>query len=513
LYDRNRIKGRCRPRTERGHDPHLLAEPRKDRAMSANDPKLSAYYDGAWQVASGPEVEVINPADESVLSRPNSATAADVHSAVESANAARRAWARTPSIERGRHLRAMADVLRRHRDELAQTISREVGKQIGVAEFEVDMSIAFLAYNAEWDRRLEGETLPGDVAGETIQLLHEPVGVVAAICAWNFPLAVLCRKLGPALITGNTVVVKPSEIAPLSTMLLFRYFHNELELPPGVLNLVTGAGETGKALVDDPLTSMITFTGHRDTGKAIMAVASTRLARVALELGGKAPAIVWRDADMELAVGAIIAARHINSGQVCTSAERVLVHEDIHDQFVDAYSSAVAKLVVGDPSMTADLGPLASAQQLAKTEAALDRALQEGARLVTRATTPNGPGYWFAPAVLADVNGGMAIMRDEVFGPITPIQSISSFNEAITAANDSQYGLSAYLFSRDYSTVMQTVADLEFGEIYVNRSIGESVHAHHSGYRESGIGGEDGKWGLRRYTQVKTVYHHFGQSA
>jgi lactaldehyde dehydrogenase/glycolaldehyde dehydrogenase len=473
----------------------------------------SLYLGGGWRPSAGPPVDVFDPADGQVLASVPSATADEVHAALVAAKTAQRGWARTPSVVRGGYLRAMADVLRRHKNDLADLIVGEVGKPARQAADELDFAIGFLSYSAEWDRRLEGETLPGDVAGELIQLSHAPVGVVAAICPWNFPLAVLCRKLGPALITGNTVVVKPSEISPLSTMEMFRLLDSELDLPPGVINLVTGAGRTGQWMVEDPVTSMVSFTGHRDTGKAIMAIAAGNLTRVALELGGKAPAIVWRDADLEIAVPAIVAARHTNSGQVCTAAERVFVHEDLYGQFLDAYVSAVQQLRVGHPAGEVDMGPMASAQQLAKTELAVRVAVSEGAQVLTGGGTPDGTpggGYWFAPTVVSGVRPEMSIMREETFGPVTPVLPVSSLDQAVELSNDSRYGLSAYVFSRDYQSVMRSVEELEFGEIYVNRTLGESIHAHHAGYRESGIGGEDGKWGLLRYTQVKTAYHHYG---
>jgi lactaldehyde dehydrogenase / glycolaldehyde dehydrogenase len=472
------------------------------------------YIGGAWRRAAGAPIEVIDPADEQVLATVPSATAADVHQALTAARAAQPAWARTSSVVRGQYLRAVADLIRAHRDRLAALIVSEVGKPAAQAAGEVDFAAGFLSYNAEWDRRLEGETLPADGPGELIQLSHAPVGVVAAICPWNFPLAVLCRKLGPALVTGNAVVVKPSEISPLSTIELFRLIDAELDLPPGVLNLVTGAAETGQALVEDVTTAMVSFTGHRDTGKAIMALAARNLTRVALELGGKAPAVVWRDADLDVAVPAIIAARHVNSGQVCTSAERVFVHEDLYEPFLDAYVAAARKLTIGHPSGPVDMGPLASARQLAKTTLAVQTAISQGAELVTGGAAPADAslsrGYWYAPTVLRNVRPDMTVMREETFGPVTPVFAVSSAEQAISLANDSRYGLSAYVFSRDYQTVMRAVEELQFGEIYINRTLGESIHAHHAGYRESGIGGEDGKWGLLRYTQIKTAYHHYG---
>jgi len=472
------------------------------------------YIEGAWRAASGPEIDVYDPRDESVLATVSSATAQEVHAALAAARAAQRDWARRPAAERGAYVRAAADLVHRERDRLARLVSEEVGKPLAQAYGEIDFAEGFLRYNAEWDRRLEGEILPGDSAGETIHLLRVPLGVVAAICPWNFPLAVLCRKLGPALVTGNTIVIKPSEISPLSTIAFVELLDEHLDLPKGVVNLVTGAGETGRALVDDPQTSLVSFTGHRDTGKEVMARAAARLTRVSLELGGKAPAIVWKDADLDLAVPAILAARHTNCGQVCTAAERVLVHRELLEPFTERYVAAAKALRVGDPLDGSDLGPLVSAAQFEKTSAAVALARREGAQVLLGGGRPEGSdyesGYWFAPTVLRNVTPAMSVMIEETFGPVTPILGIESLEEAWNIANASRYGLSAYVFSRDYGTVMRTVNELDFGEIYVNRTLGESIHAHHAGYKESGIGGEDGKWGLLRYTQVKTAYHHYG---
>jgi lactaldehyde dehydrogenase/glycolaldehyde dehydrogenase len=455
-------------------------------------------------------IDVLDPTDGSVLASVPSSSPEEVEQALRAARDAQRGWARTTPMERGALIRSLADVIADNREHLAELVCREVGKPLSQARGEVDFAESYLRYNAEWDRRLEGEILPGDVPGEQIHLLRVPVGVVVAICPWNFPLAVLCRKIGPALVTGNTVVIKPSEISPLSTQELLRLAAERVAVPEGVVNVVYGGRETGRALVDSPLTSLVSFTGHRDTGKEVMVRASEHLTRVSLELGGKAPAIVWRDADLDLAVEAIVAARHTNAGQVCTSAERVLVHRDVLEPFTERYVAAVEALTVGDPMDDVDMGPLASAAQLAKTQTALQGALADGARVVGQGRVEAGGGYWHAPAVLRDVQPRMAIMVEETFGPITPIVGVDSLDEALAQANDSRYGLSAYLFSRDYPTIMRAVDELDSGEIYINRTLGESVHAHHTGYKESGIGGEDGKWGLLRYTQVKTAYHHHG---
>jgi lactaldehyde dehydrogenase / glycolaldehyde dehydrogenase len=476
----------------------------------------SSYVDGRWQGPSGVPLPVMNPATGRPLATLATATAEDVHRALAVAGKAQRGWAALPAVRRGDLLRAMADVLVAHRGLLAGTLVDEVGKPLAQAGAEVDFAVDFLRYNAGWDRKLEGQILAGDSPGEVVNLLRAPVGVVAAICPWNFPLAVFFRKVAPALVTGNAVVAKPSEVAPLTILLAVRLIDEALELPAGVLNVVTGGPETGVALVESELTAMVSFTGHRDTGKRVMATAARNLTRVSLELGGKAPAIVLRDADLDLAVKAIVAARHTNCGQVCTSAERVFVHEDVVEEFTHRYVAAVDALVVGDPSAGADVGPMVSAAQLAKTREIVDSTVESGAVIVSsrdRANPATGEfaaGYWFPPTVLRGVTADMRVMTDETFGPVTPILAVSSLDEALALANDSRYGLSAYVFSRDYGSVMRAVNELEVGEIYVNRTLGESVHAHHAGVKESGIGGEDGRWGILEYTHVKTVYHRYG---
>ncbi|GAB3061600.1 aldehyde dehydrogenase family protein [Intrasporangium mesophilum] len=473
------------------------------------------YVAGTWRgAADDGTLDVLNPADESVIGTVAAATSTDVGAAVTAAVAAQQAWARVPIVERGDALRRLADLIEADTDRFARLLVTEVGKPLPEALAEVGFAVEFLRYNARWDRILSGDILAGDSPGEVIHLLRVPLGVVAAICPWNFPLAVLCRKLAPALLTGNTVVVKPSEVTPLTALELVRLVDEHLDLPAGTVNLVSGGPAVGAELVANPGIAMVSFTGHRDTGKAVMRSAADNLTRVALELGGKAPAIVLRDADLDVAVPAILRARHTNSGQVCTSAERVLVHRDLVEPFVERYVAAAEALVVGNPSGTVDMGPMASAAQVTKTSTAVERAVKEGASLRTGGGQPEGAaydaGYWFAPTVLTDVPRDAAILREETFGPVTPIVPIDTLEDALTVANDSRYGLSAYVFSTDYSSVMRTVDELQFGEIYVNRTLGESVHAHHAGLKESGIGGEDGKWGILKYTHVKTAYHRYG---
>jgi lactaldehyde dehydrogenase / glycolaldehyde dehydrogenase len=472
----------------------------------------SIYAAGRWTDGSGDALDVFDPTDGSVIASIASATASEVDRVLAAAKEAQPAWRRLPAPERGVHLRAIADLIAAERESLAEQLVQEVGKPLSQARGEVDFAAALIRYSAEWDRRLEGEILPGDVPGEQIHLLREPLGVVAAICPWNFPLAVLCRKLGPALVTGNTVVAKPSEVTPLTTIEFVRLIDEKLDLPAGVFGLVCGGGATGSELVSSQYTDLVTFTGHRDTGKAIMARAAERLTRVSLELGGKAPAIVAADADLDIAIPAILHARHNNAGQVCTSAERVFVDSGVADEFTERYVAAAAALRIGDPRGEVDMGPLVSTAQLDKTLAAVAGAREEGAEVVSGGKVPDGfdNGYWYEPTVVRGLKADATILREETFGPVTPIVDVDDLPEALAMSNDSHYGLSAYVFSRDYQTVMRTVDELAFGEIYVNRTSGESLHAHHAGYKESGMGGEDGKWGMLRYTQIKTAYHHYG---
>ncbi len=479
----------------------------------AIDFRNNAFVDGKWERAGGEAIDVINPATEEAIASLPSANEADVDHVLSAAQRAQRDWGRRPGGVRGEYVRGIAKVIRENADALAELISREVGKPLKAAHGELGFAANYADYMAGWDRRIEGEIIQSDNANETILLMRVPVGVVAAITAWNFPIALFVRKVTPALVAGNAVVVKPTEIAPLSTLLLMRLIDQELGLPPGVLNVITGAGATGQALTHNARTNMVTFTGHRDTGKRVMADASANLTRVALELGGKAPAIVWRDADIAQAVEALAAARFGNSGQICTCAERAFVHESVFDEFVTRYAAAAAALRLGDPMTDVDLGPLASRGQYDKALAAVRRAKEEGANVIVGGGRPQGSGfdrgYWVQPTVVTGVAPAMDIMREEVFGPVMPVARVSSYEEAFSIANDSRYGLSAYMFTSDYKTAMRAAQDLDFGELYINRANGEQVQAHHTGHKELGLGGEDGKHGVLRYTQIRSVYHSY----
>jgi lactaldehyde dehydrogenase/glycolaldehyde dehydrogenase len=482
--------------------------------MKMQAPSDTLFIDGGWITSSGDSYEVVNPTTGEPIAAIGSATSDEVHAALEAARRAQTAWAQMPAVNRSSYLRKIADVVMKHRDELAMLLVEEVGKPIAQARGEVDWAVAYISYTAEWDRRIEGEIVPSDSEMETIHLVRVPLGVVAAMCTWNFPLALFFRKTAPALLTGNTVAVKPSETTPLTSLRATQLIADEVDLPPGVLNMVTGGRETGRSLVTNSLTNLVTMTGHRESGKQVMADAAANLTRISLELGGKAPAIIWKDADLDATIEAVVMARHANGGQVCTCAERVFVHHDIRDDVVRRYTGAVSQLRLGNPYDEVDMGPLVSARHLEKVETAVARASDDGARIEVGGSRPSGGGFdrgfWFQPTVLTDVDPSMAIMRDEVFGPVTPIMGVSTLEEAFDLANDSPYGLSAYVFTNDYRTAMRAAHEVDFGEIYINRTLGEAMQGHHSGHRQSGLGGEDGKHGILKYTQLKTVYHKYG---
>jgi lactaldehyde dehydrogenase / glycolaldehyde dehydrogenase len=473
--------------------------------------RQGVFVGGAWSGGDGAARPVLDPSTEQELATVTDAGPGQVSAAVAAAREAQREWSLRPAIERGEALRRLGDLIEANAAGLAEIITAEVGKPAEQAAGEVGFAAAIFRYTSEWARRLTGDVLPSDEPDETINLLRVPIGTVAAICAWNFPLALFSRKVAPALLAGNTVVAKPSELTPLSAIAATE-LAIEAGIPAGVLNLVCGGPQTGRALVRDPRIGMVTMTGSTRAGRQILADVAENMTRVSLELGGKAPAIVLRDSDLDAAVGDVVGARHLNSGQVCTCAEVVYVEHGVADEFAERYAAAVSGLRVGDPRENPDLGPLASAAQVEKVAAAVEEAIAAGATALVDGgrLEDRGPGYWFAPVVLRDVDPAMPVVADEVFGPVTPIVAVGSMEEAIAHANASPYGLSAYLYTNDYGKAMRAARDLDCGELYINRSIGEALQAHHSGHRQSGMGGEDGLYGLLRYTQMRSVYHHFG---
>jgi len=475
--------------------------------MTASVPLHPNFINGRFEPAAQ-YLDVVNPANGMLLSRVPDSSAEQAGQALEAARAAQKAWAARPAIERAGYLRKIAQRIRANAPQLARTIVQEQGKTAPLAEVEVNFTADYLDYMAEWARRIEGEIVASDRPGEHIFLFRKPMGVVAGILPWNFPFFLIARKMAPALVTGNTIVIKPSEETP-NNCHAFAELAAQADLPAGVFNVVHGGGRVGAALSAHPGVDMISFTGSVETGSRIMAAAAGNLTKLNLELGGKAPAIVLADADLDLAVNAIRASRVINTGQVCNCAERVYVERRIADAFIDRIASAMAQTRFGDPGASRDLdmGPLINRQALDKVAAKVEAAVAQGARIVTGGARADlGQGFHYLPTVLADCRADMPIMREEIFGPVLPIQVVDDLDEAIALANDCEYGLTSSVYTRDLAQAMHAVRNIDFGETYINRENFEAMQGFHAGVRKSGIGGADGKHGLYEYMHTQMVY-------
>ena len=468
------------------------------------------YIDGRFVPAAGAEkIEVRNPARGTVISDIPDSPREAVEIAIAAARKAQPGWEKRPANERASYLRKVGAKIRAHAEEIARVITEEQGKLLDLARVEANFTADYLDYMAEWARRIEGEILPSDRANETIFMLRKAIGVVGGILPWNFPFFLIARKMAPALLTGNTIVIKPSEETPNNAD-FFAKLLNECDLPAGVFNIVHGRGGTvGQAISGNRGIDMVSFTGSVATGSEIMKAAAVNITKVNLELGGKAPAIVMPDADLGLAVNAIKASRVINSGQVCNCAERVYVHRKIADEFLAAFVPVMRNTSYGDPlgNKPVDMGPMINPKAAARVEGMVERAKAGGAELLLGGKQREvAGGVYFEPTVLANCEQKSEIMQKESFGPVVPFHVIEDLDEAIAKANDSDYGLTSSIYTRDLKTAMHASNGLKFGETYINRENFEAMQGFHAGVRRSGIGGADGKHGLLEYTQTQMVY-------
>ena len=454
-------------------------------------------------------ITVVNPSDGQPICTVPDSTAGDVEDAVAAAARAQRDWAKRPAIQRAQALRAIAAAIRQQVEPLARVITEEQGKILDLARVEVAFTADYFDYMAEWARRIEGEILESDRPGETIFLFRQPIGVIAGILPWNFPFFLIARKAAPALVTGNTIVIKPSEETPHNAV-KFCELMAQTDLPPGVINIVHGRGRgAGSALASSPRVGMISFTGSVETGSAIMSAAAANITKVNLELGGKAPAIVMGDADLALAVKAIKASRVINSGQVCNCAERVYVQAAVADRFVEELAAAMKATKFGNPLAdgSVEYGPLINEAGYRKVDGLVRGAVAAGATAVTGGKrAPGEGGYYYEPTVLAGCRQDMEIVRREIFGPVVPVIRFDDLEEAIAFANDSDYGLTSSIYTRDLNVALRACQEIRFGETYINRENFEAMQGFHAGWRKSGIGGADGKHGLYEFTQTHVVY-------
>jgi lactaldehyde dehydrogenase/glycolaldehyde dehydrogenase len=464
----------------------------------------------------GPEdrdtTPVTNPATGQTIAEVPVATNADAQAALETARRAQPAWAAMTQNERAGRLKVVAQLVRAHADHLARVVSLEVGKPIRESRVEIEgWTAGFFDYFASFGRAGTGEILPSDNRGEEIAIRKVPYGVCVGITPWNFPSAMVARKVAPALLAGNAMVVKPSSTTPLSALALAEIFE-QAGIPPGIVSVLSGpGGRLGDALVRNPITQLVTLTGSVGAGQQILAAAAGNVTVVSLELGGKAPFIVMDDVDVESAARHALTARFQNNGQVCTCNERTYVHRKVYDRFLERYVALARRLKLGDPFDEAtDLGPKITRSELEKIEAMVARARTQGAQVVTggkRADVPGFEGgYWYEPTILTGVRNDMEVMQEELFGPVSPVMAFDDFDEALVLANDSKFGLSAYFFCNDARTVQRFVTGCDFGELYVNKIGPEQLNGHHTGYRHSGIMGDDGTHGLEKYFRRRTTY-------
>jgi lactaldehyde dehydrogenase / glycolaldehyde dehydrogenase len=474
------------------------------------------YIGGEWRRAGdGRTRPVLNPATGDAFAVVPEGTREDARAALEAAQAAQPAWEALTGIERAAYLRRIVERINVDSERLARLIVQEQGKPLVEARGEIAGTAGFFEYFTSFARAPLGEIVASDNRDEDIWIRNVPFGVVVGIIPWNYPAALFARKVAPALMAGNTIVVKPHEDTPLSALALAQICE-EAGVPPGVVNVVTGAGTVvGDALVRDEITQLVTVTGSVRAGRQILAAAAENITVVSLELGGKAPFIVMDDANLDLAVRNALHARFVNCGQVCTCNERTYVQRRVYDQFVERYVSAAGKLRLGNPMRTdIDLGPKVNQIEVEKLERMVARAQEQGAQVALGGKRPEGEefqrGFWYAPTVLTNVRNDMDIMQQEIFGPISPVMAFDDFEEAIALANDSKYGLTAYLFTDDLKRMMRAVQAIRFGEVYINRIGPEQFQGFHTGYRLSGMGGDDGRHGFDHYFRKKTVYVNYG---
>ena len=473
--------------------------------------QLSMYINGRFETDfNGTWRDVLNPATEEVIAREPKGGKADVDRAVAAARDAQTAWERLPAVERGAYLRKIAQGIRERADELTDTIVAEGGKTKDLARIEVMFTADYLDYQAEWARRYEGEIIQSDRPRENILLFKRPLGVIAGILPWNFPFFLIARKMGPALVTGNTIVVKPSSVTPINCHIFAEIVHAS-GLPAGVFNVVNGPGaEIGNALASHPQVDMVSLTGSVEAGRQVMEAAATNITKVSLELGGKAPAIVLKDADLDLAVKSILASRVGNTGQICNCAERVYVHSSLKDAFIEKMTAAMKGVRYGNPAKAEpgalEMGPLIEERAVKAVAEKVERAVQQGATLVCGGKRADGKGYFFEPTLLTDTDNSMDIMKEETFGPVLPVATFDTLDQVIALANDSEFGLTSSVYTTNLNEAFYVTRRLRFGETYINRENFEAMQGFHAGWKKSGIGGADGKHGLEEYLQTQVVY-------
>jgi succinate-semialdehyde dehydrogenase / glutarate-semialdehyde dehydrogenase len=469
--------------------------------------RTSAYINGEWVGAdSGATIEVRNPASGAVLGTVPKMGAAETRRAIEAAAKAMPAWAKKTAKERALILRRWHDLMLENQDDLAKLMTAEQGKPLAESKGEIAYSASFLEWFAEEGKRLYGDLIPGHQPDKRILVMRQPVGVVAGITPWNFPSAMIARKVGPALAAGCTFVCKPATQTPYSAFAMAE-LGSRAGIPAGVLNVLTGdSAAIGGEMTSNPLVRKLTFTGSTEIGKKLMQQSAGTLKKLSLELGGNAPFIVFDDADLDAAVQGAIASKYRNTGQTCVCANRLLVQSGVYEAFTAKLVDAVSKLRVGDGLKGAtDQGPLIDGKALAKVEEHIADAIAKGARVAYGGKRHALGGTFFEPTVVTDVKPGMLVAREETFGPIAPLFRFRTDDEALQMANDTEFGLAAYFYTRDLARSWRISEGLEYGIVGLNTGIISTEVAPFGGMKESGFGREGSKYGILDYTELKYV--------
>jgi len=495
---------------------------------TAEVPTHGIFVNGEWrQTKSGKTFEVHNPATGELLARCADAGREETRQAIEAAHAAFPAWAQTPAVQRAQFLSKAAQLMNQRVDELAKLLTQENGKPLEESRMETIVAAAFLQWNAEEARRIYGEVIPSHAVDKRVLTIKQPVGVVAAITPWNFPTSMVTRKVGPAVAAGCTVIMRPARATPLVAVAIFKIFE-EAGFPKGVVNLVTGtkSAEMGDEMATNPLVRKLTFTGSTEVGKELLAKCAGTVKRTSLELGGHAPFIVFDDADVEKAAQAVVLSRFRNAGQTCICTNRVYAQKPIAKQLAAKIAELTKGLRVGnglDPEIS--VGPLIDEKGFRKVEQHVKDAVSKGGTVLAGgkpyqtpgsaggngATKSNGNGssklngWFYEPTVIGNAKPEMLVMHEETFGPVLPIMEFDTDEDAIRMANDTPYGLAAYFFARDIGRVFRVAEGLEYGIVGANDPLPTGPHIPFGGYKESGMGRENGSHGIEDFLEVKAI--------
>ncbi len=467
--------------------------------------KQQAFIDGQWLDAdSGETLEVINPATGEVLGTVPKMGQAETRRAIEAAEQAQKLWRSKSAKERAIILRKWFDLVMLHQDDLARIMTLEQGKPLAEAKGEIAYGAAYLEWYGEEGKRAYGDVIPGPASDRRIVVTKEPVGVCAAITPWNFPSSMITRKVGAALAAGCSMVVKPAAQTPYSAFALC-VLAEEAGVPAGLVSVVTGsASEIGKEMTSNPIVRKFSFTGSTEIGRLLMSQCSDQIKKISLELGGNAPFIVFNDADLDAAVEGALISKYRNAGQTCVCANRIYVQDEIYDAFAEKFVAAVNNIKVGDGTAAGvTQGPLIDDAAVDKVKEHIDDALTKGAKVAAGGNKHSLGGLFFEPTVLTEVTSAMKVAKEETFGPLAPLFRFKTEDEVIAMANDTEYGLAAYFYSRDLGRVWRVAESLEYGMVAINTGILSNEAAPFGGVKQSGLGREGAKYGLDDYLEIK----------